>query len=904
MANNLTGSYEAVVQVSVPQINGMLATLHQAGIDENAKLKMPHVVVTRIGDPPANPTGPSGSFGDWVHEYETEAEVGLTQARAHLTATAPPGAAKMLEQAFKDLSTVVVPDPRPPVRGLVKLQVAAPTLSVINDSSTQIGLHVGIRAQYYPDANTLPLTASNHPIHGQVQAVFDVQERAVLLHPPHLKFVRRLYVSASAQDSQIQFVPAAGTGLSAGEALAISAQVRKALRETVVSAPVDLPTGFPFAEFKALANGVQAALSLPLSLSQSSPPATGSISGIHQLFIGNSGFAVGIGKDFIVSQFQPTLNNLRQFTQDYTIDVPVLPNPTYHISVTSAEITMGQGVFELTVHAKATTGSTGWPDYDDITIKQKLFLILFFNTLFIKAPDNELSISNGPSIGSDTVRNTIIAARNQALGPAQDTLNQKLTAALASMKGALQSFDPGMTANFALGMSTDANAASTGAVAITADGVILRGDIGSSSARLAPVVSIGETDQHQSFTALESWIPAGIINQMTWSWVEYSSPSIFSGVTKTVADAHRFIFPKPAGINSVSSICLRLDGTQTRPAGSVVSSSAGTTCQVSNSYGEVLLAPSWWEPVTVPQWKADSKADDVLQDLVTGHISMQGDKPQKETITHNTLVYFVDWAKPNPLETVARARELMTRKHFSLVLLLVLPAKAFAARRREVEAKLSEVEKLFANRVVITEDSEGGWARTFAVKKTPSVALINARREFAWQHEGDPDPNELAAVLDKMLVPAPAPQARPLRLSVGLGKTIPDFSFTDDQGTASALHRLQGREAIFTFWQSWSEPCLKELQRLQKLQDGAGDAAPVIIAFHGGKNAKALAEVRRKYDLTYQLVQDTEQRVARLHGVRCWPTTIAVDGGGRLGGVQLGAAHDHPPVTKGKEATS
>jgi peroxiredoxin len=532
-----------------------------------------------------------------------------------------------------------------------------------------------------------------------------------------------------------------------------------------------------------------------------------------------------------------------------------------------------------------------------------MFLILFLNTLFIKAPDDELSISGGPSYGADTVRNSIIAARNQALGPAQDTLNQKLTAALANMKGALQSFDPGMTANFALGMSTDANAETSGAVAITSDGVILRGDIGSTSARQSPIVSIGETDQQQSLTALQSWIPAGSISQMTWSWVEYSSPSIFSGITKTATDAHRFIFPKPAGIHSVSSVCLRLDGTQTRPAGTVVGSTGGATCQVSNSYGELMLAPSWWEPVMVPQWKADSKADDVLDDLVTGHISMQSDRPSKETITHNTLVYFVDWERAKPMETLARARELMTRKHFSLVLLLVLPATAFASRRREIEAKLAEAGKLFANRLVITEDSEGGWARTFAIKKTPSAALINARREFTWQHEGDPDPGELAAVLDKMLVPAPAPQARPLKLSVGLGKAIPDFSFTDDQGISSALHRLQGREAILTFWQSWSKPCLNELHRLQKLQDEAGDAAPLIVAFHGGKDATALAEVRKKYDLTFQLVQDTDQRVARHHGVRCWPTTLAVDGSGRLYGAQFGTAHDHAAVTN-KEAAS
>lgn len=906
MASSLTGDYDAVVQVSIPQINGMLATLHQAGVDDNAKLKLPHSVTMRIGDPPTNPAGPQGSFGDWVHAYEAAEDVGLTRARSQLTSTAPPGARKMMEQAFADLTGIVKPPPIPqlPVRGLVKMQVAAPTLSVISGSSSQIGLHVGIRAQYYPDPNTESLNASDHPIHGEVQAVFDVQERTVLIHPPHLKFARRLYVTASSQDSQIQFVPAAGTGLTALETGQISAQVREALRGDFATAPVDLPAGFPFSQFKAMTVGSQAALALPLSLSQTGPPGGGSIQSINELVIGNSGFAVGIGKDYILSQFQPTLDNLKQFTQTVTISVPVLTDPTYLISISSADVTFGQGFFELTVHAKAHTDNFGWPSYDNIVVKQKLTLILFFNTLFIQAPDDQLSISGGPSIGSDTVRNNIIAARNQALPPAQDTLNQKLAQALAGMKSALQSFDPGIVANFSSGMSTDANAITTGAVAIFADGVILRGEIGSNSARLAPIVSVGETDQHQSFTALESWTPAGGINQMTWSWVEYSGPSIFSGVTKSFTDAHRFIFPKPAGITSASSICLRLDGTQTRSAGSVVASTGGTTCQVSNSYGEIMLAPTWWEPVTVPQWKPDSKPDDVLEGMVTGHISMQSDHPQKESLTHNTLVYFPDWAKPNPFETLVRARELMTRKHFSLVLLLVLPAKAFASRRREIEAKLGEVEKLFANRLVITEDSEGGWARTFAIGKTPAAALINARREFAWQHEGDPDPKELAAVLDKMLVPAPAPQSRPLKLNVALGKTLSDFAFTDDQGASSALHRLQGQNLLLNFWQSWSAPCLKELQRLEQMQKSAGDDAPTIIAFHGGKDAKALETVRKKFDLTFQLVQDTDQRIARLHGVRCWPTTISVDGAGRLSAAQFGMAHDHPPTGRGKETKS
>ena len=36
MANNLTGDYEAVVQVSVRKINGILATMHQNKVNPDA----------------------------------------------------------------------------------------------------------------------------------------------------------------------------------------------------------------------------------------------------------------------------------------------------------------------------------------------------------------------------------------------------------------------------------------------------------------------------------------------------------------------------------------------------------------------------------------------------------------------------------------------------------------------------------------------------------------------------------------------------------------------------------------------------------------------------------------------------------------------------------------------------
>ena len=90
MANNLTGDFEAVVEVSVRQINGLLATLHQSGVDEHASRPLLHSAVIRIGDVRRRPPI-VGDFGNWVLEYQrARGPLGLGDLRNHLTVNAPP----------------------------------------------------------------------------------------------------------------------------------------------------------------------------------------------------------------------------------------------------------------------------------------------------------------------------------------------------------------------------------------------------------------------------------------------------------------------------------------------------------------------------------------------------------------------------------------------------------------------------------------------------------------------------------------------------------------------------------------------------------------------------------------------------------------------------------------------
>src|SRR5262249_34639316 len=190
--------------------------------------------------------------------------------------------------------------------------------------------------------------------------------------------------------------------------------------------------------------------------------------------------------------------------------------------------------------------------------------------------------------------------------------------------------------------------------------------------------------------------------------------------------------------------------------------------------------------------------------------------------------------------------------------------------RSDLEVKLRAVSDLFAGRLMVTVDEEGGWSRAFAVAGRPSGHLVNARRQFAWSSSGDIEPAAMAAALDKHLLPAPAPRSHALQPKVyGCGcHGAPDIICEDVRGERFALDQMGGRNVILNFFQSWSAPCIRELQRLQALQEkrpkGGG---PYVVAFHGGNDEKALADLRKRHGLSFSLVQDRDHVMPRQYGI-------------------------------------
>jgi peroxiredoxin len=362
-------------------------------------------------------------------------------------------------------------------------------------------------------------------------------------------------------------------------------------------------------------------------------------------------------------------------------------------------------------------------------------------------------------------------------------------------------------------------------------------------------------------------------------------------------------------MDPLGSVSLRIEGTQTGADGVAVPIAAESPLQIRDAFGTIVESPAWWEPITTPLWLEDTKPGARVKDLIAGHVTLQSDEPRGRQLAHNTLVYFPDWRADEPLEPVARAMAAMRRRKVSLVLTVVLPEDALDSRRSDLEARLSPVSSRFAERLTVTVDQEGGWSRAFAVARPPSAHIVDARRKFAWSSRGAIEPAALAAALDKHVLPAFAPRSHALQPRIsgcGCGcHGAPDIVFEDEKGERFALHRMRGRDVVLNFFQSWSAPCIRELQRLQTLQKkrpkGGG---PSIVAFHGGNDEEAIAGLRKRHGLTFPLVQDRDQRIARQYGITCWPTTIAINPDGSVGRMQLGTVRETEPATRPAKATA
>ncbi|KAA1425113.1 TlpA family protein disulfide reductase [Mumia zhuanghuii] len=110
-------------------------------------------------------------------------------------------------------------------------------------------------------------------------------------------------------------------------------------------------------------------------------------------------------------------------------------------------------------------------------------------------------------------------------------------------------------------------------------------------------------------------------------------------------------------------------------------------------------------------------------------------------------------------------------------------------------------------------------------------------------------------------------------------------------GAPVSLPGLPATPTVINVWATWCGPCRDELPHLARLHAEAGDELAVLgINFRDPDPAGAL-ELAKETGVTYPLVSDPEQSVAKDLGVVGLPQTVFVDAAGEV------VATERVPIT-------
>ena len=869
MANPLTGDFEAVLQVRLRQIDGILATLHQSRLDPNTSPTLAHNGSVRIGDTPPWLDTEATRFSEWVglaapNDAVTADTIGV--ARDALMPRTPSGATQRLQDTLAVLAsdrTGRIPTGR--VQGLAEFELSSVTITLTPGTVNEVTVHADVRARFVSDPGAAGLPG---PIHGTVTATYTLG-RVVL---PDGRAVLRVQLSGNS--NQIQFEAARGSGLGPDDVRDIVIHVRSVMRKHFGPLDLALPADFAFTEFTRLGSGTAEAIVLPLQLSGA--PAPGSVTALSNHFVGANDFALAVSKEFVQRSLDALMDAIRNAASRLRISLRsvVFGTANYTASVATLAVSWKPGALEVAGAINFTTPSW-WAPNGFVSFRQDVGVVLDVNSQNVSViPLGEPAVDESWFISHGTAVNNVKQARDAALPGASAAFNASFAGARQRLATTLASFDKWSSVRYE-------------ALELTVDGIIVRGAI-ETRHRYAPVVTFDTIDGGAAFNAVRSWVPGGRIATYDWTFVENTHALPWHNRTRHTFFDHTYVFPAPAGVAS-RDICLAIRGSRRDADGREEPVEAGDICS-NSSHEPLLVMPSWWMDVFIGEWLPDPPFDAIVNSLIASHVSMVGEPRGPRDRIANTLVHFAGREMERPLEGLARAVEQMRRRDVSPLLVLVLREGAFSVRRNELEGSLGEISDEFRGRLIVTEDFIGGWTKALAAPEGASTHVINARGEFAWRHDGRLDAGAVATALDEHALDAPTPQRVPLKLKLRAGLPMPDCVFTDERGIDSSLRRLRGRPILLTFFRAWSAPCVRELRHLQQ---SATKDGPFVIAVSGGETRETLADFRRRHELTFPLIYDPDQIIASRYGVRCWPTTVSINEEGIVDRIQFGITHKH-----------
>ena len=120
----------------------------------------------------------------------------------------------------------------------------------------------------------------------------------------------------------------------------------------------------------------------------------------------------------------------------------------------------------------------------------------------------------------------------------------------------------------------------------------------------------------------------------------------------------------------------------------------------------------------------------------------------------------------------------------------------------------------------------------------------------------------------------------------------PNITATTLDGTSIELWQLRGQPVLLNFWATWCVPCAVEMPELQALYEEYTDLH--ILAINLAEPPQAVAEWVDAFGLTFDVLLDRDQTIARTYFRHGPPATYVIAPDGMIAAIHYG------PVSMGR----
>lgn len=123
-----------------------------------------------------------------------------------------------------------------------------------------------------------------------------------------------------------------------------------------------------------------------------------------------------------------------------------------------------------------------------------------------------------------------------------------------------------------------------------------------------------------------------------------------------------------------------------------------------------------------------------------------------------------------------------------------------------------------------------------------------------------------------------------------IGEEAPDFILLDDEDQIRQLSSYRGTPIVLNFWASWCPFCVDELPDFQTVYDELSDngTAFKIIAINRGESLEEARSFTNEMNLSFDLLMNRADDVARSYNLRAMPSTYFIDAKGVVVDIKRG----------------